>query len=93
MVFGEPFEAKNGTVIITVSTSRGRAVGIFTVAAQSVTWTPAVDTSRVALIGACTGFAAAVLGAVAIVRRPPWPELTAPVMTAISEAKAAALRS
>ena len=93
MIFSDPFEASNGTVIITVSSSRGRAVGVYTVTAQSVTWTPAVDNSRVALIAACTGFVAAVLGTAAVLRRPPWPDLTERAMAAISEAKFAARRS
>jgi hypothetical protein len=90
MIFGDPFEASNGTVIVTVSSSSGRAIGIYTVTAQGATWTPAVDGSRVALIAACTGFVAAVLGTLAVLRRPPWPDLTERAMTAISEAKAAA---
>jgi hypothetical protein len=75
MIFSDPFEASNGTVIITVSSSSGRAVGIYTVTAQSVTWTPAVDGSR------------ALLGTAAVLRRPPWPDLTERAMAAISEAK------
>jgi hypothetical protein len=78
MIFSDPFEASNGTVIITVSSSRGRAVGVYT------------DNSRVALIAACTGFVAAVLGTAAVLRRPPWPDLTERAMAAISEAKFAA---
>jgi hypothetical protein len=93
MIFSEPFEASNGAVIITVNSSRGRAVGIYTVTAQSVTWTPAVDGSRVALIAVCTGFVAALLGTAAVLRRPPWPDLTERAMTAISEAKHAARHS
>ena len=93
LVFGEPYEAGNGTVIITVSRSGwGRrpecAVGIFTVSAEAATWTPAVDVSRHALIGVCTGFAAAVIGTVAVLRRPPWPEMTERVMIALAEARA-----
>ena len=64
LVFGEPYEASNGSVIVTVS--RGgwcgfpeRAIGIYTVTAAGTTWTPAVDASRHALIGVCTGLMAA----------------------------------
>jgi hypothetical protein len=93
MIFSEPYEASNGTVIVTVSSSSGRAVGIYTVTAQSVTWTPAIDGSRVALIAVCTGFVAALLGTAAVLRRPPWPDLTERAMAAISEAKFAARNS
>jgi hypothetical protein len=93
MIFGDPFEASNGTVIITVSSTGGRAVGIYTVTAEKATWTPAVDVNRTALIAACTGFAAAVLATAAVLRRPPWPELTERAMIAISEAKGAAAKN
>ena len=91
MNFGEPFEASNGTVIITVSAG-GRPIGVFTVASERATWTPTTDSHRIALIGACTGFVAAVLGMAAIVRRPPWPELTERAVTKMFEAKIAATK-
>jgi hypothetical protein len=39
------------------------------------TWVPAVDTTRIALVGALTGLVSATLGTLAMVRRPPWPDL------------------
>ncbi|TQC49586.1 hypothetical protein EEB14_09050 [Rhodococcus sp. WS4] len=97
LVFGEPYEASNGTVIVTVSRKGwGRRpecpVGIYTISAEGTTWTPAVDISRHALIGVCTGFAAAVIGTLAVLRRPPWPEMTERVMTALAEARGAERR-
>ncbi|PQP22633.1 hypothetical protein [Rhodococcus opacus] len=97
LVFGEPYEASNGTVIITVSRTawgrRGeRPVGMYTVGAEGATWTPAVDASLHALIGVCTGFAAAVIGTIAVLRRPPWPEMTERVMTALAQARTAESR-
>ncbi|QDQ93069.1 hypothetical protein FND50_21505 [Rhodococcus sp. WB9] len=97
LIFGEPYEANNGMVIITVSrTGWGhraeRPVGIYTVGAEGVTWTPAVDASWHALIGVCTGFAAAVIGTIAVLRRPPWPEMTERVMTALAQARIAESR-
>lgn len=86
LVFGEPYEAGDGTVIVTVS-RKGRAVGIYTVRAEGTTWTPAVDSSRYMVIGVCTGFVAAVIGTLAILRRPPWPEMTERVMIALAEAR------
>lgn len=55
-------------------------------------WTPAVDASRVAMIGACTGFMAALLATVAVLRRPPWPDMTERVMRALAEARIAESR-
>ncbi|GAF45467.1 hypothetical protein [Rhodococcus wratislaviensis] len=48
-----------------------------------------VDTSQHALIGVCTGFAAAVISTIAVLGLPPWPEMTERVMTAIAEARIA----
>lgn len=90
MIFGDPFEAPNGTVVIPVSSSRGRPLGIYAVTAEGAHWTPVIDGNRVALIGVCTGFAAAVLALAAVVRRPPWPDLSERAMVAISEARIAA---
>ena len=67
-------------------------MGIYTVSAEGATWTPAVDASRHALIGVCTGFAAAVIGTIAVLRRPPWPEMTERVMTALAQARIAESR-
>jgi hypothetical protein len=97
LVFGEPYEASNGTVIVTVSRKSwgGRSecpVGIYTVGAAGTTWSPAVDVSRTMLIGVCTGFVAAAISTVAVLRRPPWPEMTEKVMTAAVEARIAGSR-
>ena len=60
-------------------TSRGGdgagAVGVFVVHGNKVVWSPAIDAERIALVGVLTGFVAAVLGCVAVIRRPPWPDL------------------
>lgn len=97
MVFNEPYEATDGTVVITVSRTGWRAgvthpVGVYTVRAAGTTWTPAVDTSRHALIGVCTGLLAAVIGVCAVLRRPPWPEMTAEVMVALAHNRGLAKR-
>jgi hypothetical protein len=97
LVFGEPYEASNGSVIVTVS--RGgwcgfpeRAIGIYTVTAAGTTWTPAVDASRHALIGVCTGLMAALISTIAVLRRPPWPEMTERTMLALAEVRIAESR-
>jgi hypothetical protein len=94
LIFSDPYEANNGTVIITVSRpgwwdGPARPIGIYTVTADHATWTPAMDASRHGLIGVCAGFAAAVISTLAVLRRPPWPDMTELVMTAISEARIA----
>jgi hypothetical protein len=92
LIFGEPFDTGNGTVIVTVSRtillSRcEHPVGIYTIRADGTTWTPVVDSGRNLLIGACTGFAAAVIATIAVLRSPPWPEMTESVMIALAQAR------
>ncbi|GAA4388739.1 hypothetical protein [Tsukamurella soli] len=85
VTFGEPHVTPDGTTVITVSRARAdsghgedttSALGLYTIHDGAVTWTPAMDVERIALIGAATGFVAALLGTLAVVRRPPWPALT-----------------
>ncbi len=84
VVFGDPHVTPDGTTVITVSRVRRRrsgedrvsAIGVYSVRDGQAVWSPAVDADRIALIGVATGFVAAVLGCVAVVRRPPWPALT-----------------
>lgn len=97
LIFNEPYETGDGTVIITVTRTAWRdrvphPVGIYTVRAEATTWTPAVDVSRHALIGVCTGLLAAVIGVCAVLRRPPWPEMTKDVMVALAHNGSAAKR-
>lgn len=94
LIFGEPYEVNDGTVIVTVTRTGwwdrpGHPVGIYAIHAGSATWTPAVDVGRHRLIGVCTGLLAAVLGALAVLRRPPWPELTDKVMVSLAQSRAA----
>ncbi len=67
-IFGDPHETPDGTTVIPVH----RPVGLFAVREGQVKWEPAVDATRVA-VG--IGPAAATLGGLAVLRRPPWPEL------------------
>lgn len=77
-VFGEPHTAADGATIIPVTRVRpgqpdGDALGVFVIAGGKVVWSPVVDGDRIALIGVSTGFVAATLGCLAVLRRPPWP--------------------
>jgi ABC-type nitrate/sulfonate/bicarbonate transport system permease component len=92
LIFGDPFDTGKDAVIVTVSrtswpSGREHPVGIYTIRADGTTWTPVVDSSRNLLIGACTGFAAAVIATIAVLRRPPWPEMTEPVMIALAQTR------
>ena len=79
-VYGEPYRTADGGTVITVAKVRaGTAtpIGVFVIHGGSVRWVAAVDANRVALIGVITGLIAAVLGSLALLRRPPWPDLSA----------------
>ena len=54
---------------------RAKPVGVFVVRGDDVKWEPAIDATRIALVGALTGLLAATLATLAMVRRPPWPDL------------------
>jgi hypothetical protein len=70
-VFGEPYETPGGATVIPVHSP----VGVFVIHGGDVQWEPAVDTTRVLLIGAMTGLMAATLGTLAVLRKPPWPDV------------------
>jgi hypothetical protein len=79
-VYGEPYRTADGGTVVTVAKVRaGTAtpVGVFVIHGGKVRWVPAIDANRVALIGVITGLIAAVLASAAVLRRPPWPDLSA----------------
>lgn len=89
-VFGEPYQTPDGTTVVPVARWCGRAkpgaedaaarrtarpLGVFVVKDGAATWQPVVDVTRVALLGELIGLVSAALIGVAMVRRPPWPDL------------------
>ncbi|MGW5385912.1 hypothetical protein [Nocardia sp. NPDC003963] len=81
-VYGEPFETADGAIVITVSRrgsfpgSAVRPAGIFVIRDGAASWVPAVDVNRIAQLGEWIGLLAAVIAALAVLRRPPWPDLS-----------------
>ncbi|MFI9407815.1 hypothetical protein [Nocardia sp. NPDC052316] len=78
-VFGEPYEAADGSTVITVTRVGGGPFaaspqGIFVIHNGKVHWEAAVDVTRVALLGEFIGLVATVFVTLAILRRPPWPD-------------------
>jgi hypothetical protein len=71
-IYAEPFETGDGATVIRVE----KPVGVFVIRGGEATWVPAVNANRVALIGVLTGFFAAVIGCLAVLRQPPWPLIT-----------------
>jgi hypothetical protein len=54
----------------------GAPVGVFVIRGGEVSWTPAVDANRIALLAVITGLASAVIATLAVLRRPPWPDIS-----------------
>ena len=89
-VYGQPYETADGATVVPVAKVRGRTrpgapdgdlrvnakpVGVFVIKDGSATWVPAVDQTRIALLGELIGLVAATFATLAMVRRPPWPDL------------------
>ena len=89
-VFGEVHETADGTTVIPVTNVRGasmpgghdgrsalsaRPAGVFVIKDGKASWVPAVDAGRIAMMGVLVGLVASALAGVAMVRRPPWPDL------------------
>lgn len=70
----------DGSTVITVlgRTWRGqrRTIGVFSSTDGESRWIPAVDANTMAAIGTATGFVAALIGTLAVLKRPPWPDLS-----------------
>lgn len=74
-VYGRPVETADGTTVIPVAKMGGGALGVFAVKDGNATWVPAIDGTRIALMGILVGLVSAGLAGIAMVRRPPWPDL------------------
>ncbi|HEX3286889.1 MAG TPA: hypothetical protein VHT50_20115 [Mycobacterium sp.] len=88
-VYGQPYETPDGVTVVPVARVRGRTkrgadadlhltarpVGVFVIKDGEATWVPAVDSTRIALMGELIGLVSATLASLAMVRRPPWPDL------------------
>lgn len=89
-IYGQPYETADGVTVVPVAKVRGRTrpsapdadlrlsarpVGVFVIKNGEATWVPAVDKTRIAMLGALTGLVAAGFATLAMVRRPPWPDL------------------
>ncbi|MGV0850301.1 hypothetical protein [Mycolicibacterium phlei] len=86
-VFGQPYQTPDGTTIIPVAkvgvrSRRGaggqevvRPAGVFVVKDGKAQWRSAVDDTRIALLGITVGLVSATLAGIAMVKRPPWPDV------------------
>jgi hypothetical protein len=76
-VFGEAYEVADGTTVIPVTKGRDpvKPAGVFVVKDGEASWVPAVDGERIAMMGILVGLVSAAFAGIAMVRRPPWPDL------------------
>jgi len=80
-VYGEPVVTASGDTVIPVSRHNGlfgtaRPVGVFLIHDGTVSWVSATDTTRIMFFGEFIGLVAATIATLAVLRRPPWPDLT-----------------
>ncbi|BBX24345.1 hypothetical protein MTER_37560 [Mycolicibacter terrae] len=87
LVYGEPHQTPDGATVITAARIQaagrdGAAVtatplGVVVIRGDRAKWVPTVDADRIALVGVITGLVSAVIASLAVLRRPPWPDLRA----------------
>ena len=70
-VFGQQYQTPDGATVIPVS----KPVGVFVIKDGKPIWSPAADGTRIAMMGILVGLVSATLAGIAMVRRPPWPDL------------------
>jgi hypothetical protein len=70
-VFGQQYQTQDGATVIPVS----KPVGVFVIKDGKPIWSPAKDVTRVAMMGVLVGLVSAALAGIAMIRRPPWPDL------------------
>ena len=70
-VFGQMYDTPDGATVVPVA----KPVGVFVVKDGKPVWSPATDATRIALMGILVGLVATVLTGLAMVIRPPWPQL------------------
>ena len=71
-VYGQSYETADGTTVIPVAKMGGGALGVFVVKDGKAKWAPAVDGTRVAMMGILVGLVSAALAGAAMARRRPW---------------------
>ncbi|NNH72421.1 hypothetical protein HLB23_21595 [Nocardia uniformis] len=80
LVYGAPHLTPDGSTVITVSKPgffRGmRPLGVFVIHEGKVSFECVTDSTRIALMGELIGLVAAGFATAALLRRPPWPDMS-----------------
>lgn len=74
--FGQQYQTPDGATVIPVS----KPAGVFVVKDGKPIWSAATDDTRIAILGIVVGLVAATLAGIAMVRRPPWPDMTGEIL-------------
>ena len=87
-VHGEPIVTDDATLIPVTRHRVGASttIGMFVVRPNGTTWVPVVDADRIATIGVATGFVAAALSCLAVLRKPPWPDVRVRIAKSVTPA-------
>lgn len=85
VVYGEPLQTLDGATVITATRVRATGrdgsgvsaspAGALVIRGDRTEWVPAVTVDRIGLMGVLTGLLSAVIVCLAVLRRPPWPDL------------------
>jgi hypothetical protein len=82
-VFAAPYQTPDGVTVVPTARVSGvgadattKPLGVFVIHNGKATWVPVVDTNRIAVLGVLTGLLSAVIASLAVLRRPPWPDLS-----------------
>jgi hypothetical protein len=70
-VFGQQYQTPDGATVIPVS----KPAGEFVIKDGRPVWSPALGGTRIAMMGILVGLVSATLAGIAMIRRPPWPDL------------------
>ncbi|MEV5651532.1 hypothetical protein AB0L57_25055 [Nocardia sp. NPDC052254] len=79
-VYGTPYRTSEGVTVIPVTRPAGRlrrerALGVFAIGDGKATWHAVTDDTAIALLGIFVGLVATTLSLVAVIKRPPWPDI------------------
>ncbi|NKY50605.1 hypothetical protein HGA08_10315 [Nocardia vermiculata] len=80
-IYGSPYRTAEGVTVVPVTKPAGRfrrarPLGVFVVADGKTTWHAVTDDTAIALTGIFVGLMATTLSLIAVIRRPPWPDVT-----------------
>ncbi|WP_227984095.1 hypothetical protein [Nocardia spumae] len=80
-VYGTPYQTSDGVTVIPVTRPAGRfrqsrPLGVFVVEGGTASWHAVTDDTAIALLGIFVGLVATTLSLIAVIRNPPWPEVT-----------------